>query len=38
VHDDLWLADREGNRYTSEIRLTWVDDRRLDNLDNQVRG
>ena len=24
------LADREGNRYTSEIRLTWVDDRRPD--------
>jgi hypothetical protein len=27
-HDDLWLADREGNRYTSELRFTWVDDRR----------
>jgi hypothetical protein len=31
LHDDLWLADREGNRYTSEIRFTWVDDRRMDN-------
>jgi Lantibiotic dehydratase, N terminus len=31
VHDDQWLADREGNRYTSEIRFTWVDDRRLDS-------
>jgi hypothetical protein len=30
AHDDLWLADREGNRYTSELRLTWVDDRQLD--------
>jgi hypothetical protein len=29
-HDDLWLTDREGHRYTSEIRLTWVDDRRPD--------
>lgn len=27
VHDDLWLADHEGNRYTSEFRFTWVDDR-----------
>jgi hypothetical protein len=31
AHGDLWLADREGNRYTSEFRFTWVDDRRLDN-------
>ncbi len=31
AHDDLWLTDHEGNRYTSELRLTWVDDRRLDN-------
>jgi predicted transcriptional regulator len=30
AHDDLWLADHEGNRYTSEFRFTWVDDRRLD--------
>jgi hypothetical protein len=30
VHDDLWLADHEGNRYTSEFRFTWVDDRRLE--------
>jgi hypothetical protein len=30
AHDDLWLADHEGNRYTSELRFTWVDDRRLD--------
>jgi hypothetical protein len=30
AHDDLWLADHEGNRYTSELRLTWVDDRRLE--------
>ena len=29
-HDDLWLADHEGNRYTSELRCTWVDDRRLE--------
>jgi hypothetical protein len=28
-HDDLWLTDHEGNRYTSEFRFTWVDDRRL---------
>jgi Lantibiotic dehydratase, N terminus len=28
AHDDLWLTDHEGNRYTSELRLTWVDDRR----------
>jgi hypothetical protein len=27
AHDDLWLADHEGNRYTSEFRFTWVDDR-----------
>ena len=31
AHDNLWLTDHEGNRYTSELRLTWVDDRRLDN-------
>ena len=31
THDNLWLTDHEGNRYTSELRLTWVDDRRLDN-------
>ena len=31
AHDDLWLTDHEGNRYTSELRLTWVDDRRSDN-------
>jgi Lantibiotic dehydratase, N terminus len=31
AHDDLWLTDHEGNRYTSELRLTWVDDGRLDN-------
>jgi len=31
AHDDLWLTDHEGNRYTSEFRFTWVDDRRLDN-------
>jgi Lantibiotic dehydratase, N terminus len=30
AHDDLWLADHEGNRYTSEFRFTWVDDRRPD--------
>ena len=29
AHDDLWLADHEGNRYTSEFRFTWVDDRGL---------
>jgi hypothetical protein len=34
-HDDLWLTDYDGNRYTSELRLTWVDDRRLNN---GVRG
>jgi hypothetical protein len=28
AHDNLWLTDHEGNRYTSELRLTWVDDRR----------
>lgn len=28
AHDALWLADHEGNRYTSEFRFTWVDDRR----------
>lgn len=27
AHDNLWLADHEGNRYTSELRCTWVDDR-----------
>jgi Lantibiotic dehydratase, N terminus len=27
AHDDLWLADHEGNRYTSEFRFTLVDDR-----------
>lgn len=31
AHDDLWLADHKGNRYTSEFRFTWVDDRRLGN-------
>ena len=31
THDDLWLTDHQGNRYTSELRLTWVDDRRLDS-------
>ncbi len=31
AHDNLWLTDHEGNRYTSELRFTWVDDRRLDN-------
>ncbi len=30
VHDDLWLADHEENRYTSEFRFTWVDDRPLE--------
>ena len=30
AHDNLWLTDHEGNRYTSELRLAWVDDRRLD--------
>jgi hypothetical protein len=29
AHDDLWLADHEGNRYTSEFRFTWVDDRAM---------
>jgi hypothetical protein len=29
AHDSLWLADHEGNRYTSEFRFTWVDDRRF---------
>lgn len=29
TQDDLWLSDHEGNRYTSELRLTWVDDRRV---------
>jgi hypothetical protein len=28
AYDGLWLADREGNRYTSEFRFTCVDDRR----------
>ncbi len=28
THDDLWLTDHEGNRYTSELRFTWVDDLR----------
>ena len=32
AHDDLWLADHDGNRYTSEFRCTWVDDRRLEGL------
>jgi lantibiotic biosynthesis dehydratase-like protein len=27
-HEDLWLTDHEGNRYTSELRLAWVDDQR----------
>jgi hypothetical protein len=46
AHEDLWLADHEGNRYTSELRCTWVDDRRLEatppdsygnfGLDNQL--
>ena len=45
-HEDLWLADHEGNRYTSELRCTWVDDRQLEatpldskgnfGLDNQL--
>ncbi len=30
AHDDLWLADHEGNKYTSEFRFTWVDDRRVE--------
>jgi hypothetical protein len=30
AHDDLWLADHLGNRYTSEFRFTWVDDRRVE--------
>jgi len=34
AYDALWLADHEGNTYTSELRFTWVDDRRRDN---QVR-
>ncbi|MGW4213436.1 lantibiotic dehydratase [Lentzea sp. NPDC004789] len=29
THDDLWLTDHEGHRYTSELRFTWVDDRVL---------
>jgi hypothetical protein len=29
THDELWLTDHEGNRYTSEFRFTWVDDRCL---------
>lgn len=29
THDDLWLSDHEGHTYTSELRLTWVDDRGL---------
>jgi hypothetical protein len=29
THDDLWLSDHAGNTYTSELRLTWVDDRQL---------
>jgi hypothetical protein len=28
-HDELWLSDHEGNKYTSELRCTWVDDRRV---------
>ncbi|HUA41105.1 MAG TPA: lantibiotic dehydratase [Streptosporangiaceae bacterium] len=28
AHDGLWLTDHEGNKYTSELRFTWVDDRR----------
>ena len=46
AHDDLWLTDHQGNRYTSEFRFTWVDDRRLETtppdsygnfgLDNQL--
>jgi hypothetical protein len=35
AHDGLWLADHEGNRYTSELRLTWVDDRRLAVLEER---
>jgi hypothetical protein len=31
THDHLWLVDHEGNRYTSEFRFTWVDDRRLES-------
>jgi hypothetical protein len=48
AHDDLWLADHLGNRYTSEFRFTWVDDRGLAatppdsygnfGLDNQLRA
>jgi hypothetical protein len=30
AHDALWLTDHEGKRYTSELRCTWVDDRRLE--------
>ncbi|WP_304452767.1 lantibiotic dehydratase [Nocardiopsis sp. YSL2] len=28
AHDDLWLTDATGARYTSELRFTWVDQRR----------
>ena len=38
VHDDLWLADHEGNRYTSEFRFTWVDDRRLEETPRDSYG
>ncbi|KWS85698.1 lantibiotic dehydratase [Pseudomonas syringae] len=24
-HQDLWLTDHAGNKYTSELRFTWVD-------------
>ncbi|OLT24612.1 hypothetical protein BJF83_06405 [Nocardiopsis sp. CNR-923] len=30
AHDDLWLNDAEGAPFTSELRFTWVDQRRRD--------
>ena len=27
AHDNLWLTDHQGNRYTSELRFAWVDHR-----------
>ena len=37
AHDHLWLADHEGNKYTSELRFTWVDDRRLETTPSDPR-
>jgi hypothetical protein len=34
---DLWLADQEGRRYTSELRLIVADDRRAATREGECR-